>query len=225
MGCEAVRDVIPELAMGVAPGPDRAAALTHIVGCVECRERLRTTAETVDELLLLAPEIDPPAGFEAKVLNSLQNSGRRSRWPLVAAVAAVGMVVAALLGVGFTQWAGSADRQLADRYRGTLEAADGTAFLSAELTMTSGPSVGSAAGHVFAYEGSPSWVFMTVNGVPSQRYRVQIVSEDGTTRHVGVCNVRDGYESWGATVDVPPSSVERLEMRSKDGTAFVAEFT
>ena len=223
--CEEVQALIPEVAMGVAPGPERASALAHIAGCAACRAELDRTAQTVDELLLLAPAVEPPSGFEARVHESFVNAQRRTPRPLIAAIAAAGLVAAALTGVGLARWQGSDDRVVADAYQQTLDVADGKSFHAADLTMTSGPAVGSAAGHVFAYDGQPSWVFMTVDGVPSERYRVQLVSEDGEVWDIGWCRVRDGYESWGTTVDVPVTTIDRLEMSSSDGAAFSADFT
>ncbi|MGH3347408.1 MAG: zf-HC2 domain-containing protein, partial [Nocardioides sp.] len=42
--CAVVRELLPELAMGVAPGDARASALAHVAGCASCREALAETA-------------------------------------------------------------------------------------------------------------------------------------------------------------------------------------
>ena len=102
--------------------------------------------------------------------------------------------------------------------------AHGTAFRAADLTSTSGQAAGASAGHAFMYDGSPSWVFMTVSGVPSDRYQVRLVADDGAAWNIGVCRVSDGYQSWGTAVDVPLDQIDRLEMRSAGRTAFTAEF-
>ena len=70
--CQDVRDLLPELAAGVASGEQRAGALAHLTGCPECRRELQEAATLVDELMLaLAPEHEPPAGFESRVLAAL----------------------------------------------------------------------------------------------------------------------------------------------------------
>jgi hypothetical protein len=69
--CAEARDLFPELAMDVAAGDERARALRHLGGCPECRRELAATADAVDEMLLLAPEVEPPAGFERSVLARL----------------------------------------------------------------------------------------------------------------------------------------------------------
>jgi hypothetical protein len=57
-----------ELALGLLTGPDRATGLAHLAGCPSCREQVDELARVADRLLLLAPEAEPPAGFESKVL-------------------------------------------------------------------------------------------------------------------------------------------------------------
>src|SRR3954469_24391018 len=76
--CSEIRDMLPELATGAASGEVRATALAHLAGCAACRRELADTAATVDELLLLAPEREPPPGFDARVLSRL-DAGRPSR--------------------------------------------------------------------------------------------------------------------------------------------------
>src|SRR5262245_46331971 len=78
--CAATRDLLPELAAGVAAGDERARALSHLVGCPECQRMLAATAEVVDELLMLAPRREPPTGFESSVLAALSPAAPRHRW-------------------------------------------------------------------------------------------------------------------------------------------------
>jgi predicted anti-sigma-YlaC factor YlaD len=68
--CAEARELFPELAIGVAAGDERARALGHLSGCPACRGELAGAAEVVDELLLLAPEHEPPPGFESSVLGA-----------------------------------------------------------------------------------------------------------------------------------------------------------
>lgn len=212
--CAEVRELLPELAMGVAPGDQRAAALAHLAGCESCREALAETAPVIDELMLLAPSHEPPAGFESRVLSAYERP--RRRWvPLVAAAAAI-VVLAALAATLVTRSVGSEDRQLADQYRRTLAIADGSYLRAAELSA--------GAGHVFAYQGKPSWVFMTVSDAPSGRYSAELVTLDGRTIEVGWCRVRDGRGSWGTAIPVPVREIDRLDLRSPEGTTLSASF-
>lgn len=216
--CTEVRDLLPELAMGVAAGDERAAALSHVATCADCRARLEETAQLVDELLLLAPEREPPPGFEGRVLAAMASGTPRRRRSTTWLAAAAAVVLVGLAAASVTHWAGSDDRRLADQYRQTLEVADGSYLRAADLVT----EAGSTAGHVFVYQGKPSWLFMTVEGAPSGTYDVTLVTDDGRVRDIGECWVRDGRGSWGTTVAVPIGSVDRVEMRSSDGVALTS---
>ena len=205
-GCAEVRELIPELAAGVASGESRARALAHLAGCPDCRRELEEVAGVVDGLLHIAPEREPPNGFEARVLAAIQP--RRAR-PLLrsALVIAATVVLAAGVAAGVTWWRGAEDRDVADHYRGVLSVADGSYFRAAGLE-----DGGARRGHVFAYEGRPSWVFVTVEDAPSGTYHVRLVDADGRASWIGVCGVRNGTGSWGTTVNVPIRDVARLEL-------------
>ena len=156
--CEEVRELIPELAAGVASGEVRARALAHIAGCPACRRELEEVSATLDELLLLAPEREPPPGFDQRVLSGLERP-QPSRRPLRAsfALAAAAAIVAAA-GAAVVTWSrGADDRDLADEYRDALSTAHGDSFRAADIRWD-----GATYGHVFAYQGDPSWLFMTV---------------------------------------------------------------
>src|SRR4029450_1350136 len=71
MGCEQVRELASELALGIAEGEDRDAALRHLDGCSGCRQLVSELSSVGDELLQLAPAHDPPAGFESRGLAAL----------------------------------------------------------------------------------------------------------------------------------------------------------
>ncbi len=218
--CAEVRDLLPELALGVAAGDQRAAALAHIVTCADCRARLDELTALVDELLLLAPEQEPPPGFEGRVLAAMDAQAPTRRRPTVWLAAAAAVVVVALGASTVTRWADADDRRLADQYRQTLEVADGSYLRAADLITVAG----SPAGHVFAYQGSPSWLFMTVEDAPSGTYDVTVVTTDGRVHDIGSCWVRDGRGSWGTTLDVPITAVDRVEMRNGDGDVLVSSF-
>ena len=216
--CAEVRELIPELAMGVAPGDERAMALNHLTTCAECRQVLEETSEIVDELLLLAPQHEPPPGFDAKVIEAVSGE-RPRRWKVSKGLAvAAAIVLAASLGAGFTRWAGSEDRQLANQYRQTLDVANGDYLRAADLTGAQGET-----GHVFAYQGSPSWVFITVEDAPSGVHRVRYVTTSGVTHWLGVCTVRHRHGSWGTAIDIPVYALDSIEL-VHDGNRMTANF-
>jgi hypothetical protein len=204
--CREVRDLIPELAMGVASGEVRARALAHLANCADCRRELEDVTGTVDALLLLAPEREPPTGFDVRVLTALHERPSRHRLRTGLLVAAA-VVLVSTLAVGLTWSRGADDREVAGQYREVLSIADGSYLRAADLEID-----GTSSGNVFAYAGRPSWLFVTVDGAPPGTYHVRLVGTDGQSQWIGTCTVRDGSGSWGTTVDMPIRSVDRVEM-------------
>src|SRR3954464_5811031 len=79
MTCEQTRGLASEPALGIADGAERAAALEHLAGCAECRRAVAELSEVTDELLLRAPEHEPPPVFESRVLAQIQPPRARAR--------------------------------------------------------------------------------------------------------------------------------------------------
>src|SRR4051812_4839089 len=55
-----------ELAIGTLSGDERGTALEHLETCSRCRQLVDELAGVADDLLLLAPEMEPPIGFESR---------------------------------------------------------------------------------------------------------------------------------------------------------------
>ena len=55
------------LALGLG-GREEAALVVHIALCVTCAAQLEDLVAVANTLSLLAPEADPPSGFEGRVL-------------------------------------------------------------------------------------------------------------------------------------------------------------
>jgi hypothetical protein len=217
--CREVRALMPELATDVASGEVRAWALGHLAGCVECRRELADVVGTVDGLLLLAPPREPPAGFDAAVLAALERRPGRHRVRTGLLVAAA-LVLVATVATGVTWRQGADDREAAGEYRDVLSLADGSHLRAAGLT-----SEAAGSGTVFAYEGQPSWMFVTVAGAPAGTYHVRLVTADGRAHWIGTCRVQDGTGSWGTTIDASIGSIDRVEMYGDGLPTMVARFT
>lgn len=69
--CSQLRDVAPDVALGILTGEERAVALAHLEGCAACRADVASLAGVADELLLTGPEATPPEGFDRRVLARL----------------------------------------------------------------------------------------------------------------------------------------------------------
>ena len=218
--CSEVRDLIPELAAGVASGDERAQALAHLTACPACRVELEETAAVVDDVLLLGPSKEPPPGFEMSVLGRLRSPrprARRSR--LVLQFAAV-LVVAAVFGSAATMWATAGDRQLASGYERTLAVANGDYFTAREVTIGS-----REVGHLFAYEGAPSWVFMTISDAAAPgSYEMELVTRDGVERSLGECVLAVDGGSCGAEIDVGLRDVLLIRLTRPGEPNLIARF-
>ncbi len=221
--CAEVAELLAEVATGAATGADRARVLRHLAGCARCQRELEELARTADELLPLVPEREPPAGFEAAVLARLAPvpadltaaapARRRWRtWRLAVQVAAVAVVAA--LAAGLVWWHTSPDRRLAAEYREALAVGDGSYLRAAPVTAGSGAVVG----HLYAYQGRPSWIYVTVTNAPAPgRYDVRLTAEDGRQWDLGACVVARRYCGAGATIAIPVDTVSAVRLDQPGG--------
>jgi hypothetical protein len=214
--CEEIGQIAAEVALGVASGDERARALAHTASCSECRTLLAEYAALGDELLLAAPEREPPAGFETRVVDRLRARRRGGvfawlglRRPLRVALAgmAVAAVTSAVLLVALRD-----ERRDASRYRDTLAAVGGEYFDSAGLREPGGE----LAGKVVAYQGSPSWLLVSV--APSYRsgsYRCELVTRSGRRVLLRRFQLDEASGTWGQAI--PVSLRDLAEVRVFDG--------
>jgi hypothetical protein len=218
--CAEVRELFPELAAGVAAGDERARALGHLSGCPACRREFAGTAEVVDELLWLVPEHDPPAGFESSVLARLTPAAPRRRRPHPRLLWAASIVAAAVLAAGAVWWQTVDDRELATDYRHTLTVAHGHGLSAAPLLAGD-----SETGTVFAYDGSPSWIYVTFRSAPLQgRYDVRLLTTDGRRLALRPFTARPGGTAWGSTIQVPIRQIQKLEFIRSNIPIMTASF-
>ena len=203
MSCEQIRELAPEMALGIVDGEERAEARRHLSTCAECRRAVDDLAEVADELLMLAPVQEPPEGFESRVAEGfgLRQPARRRpsrlslRWlapRLGPALAAAAVTAAVLVGVYHD------DHQTAQRYRETLAQAGGRYFQADALADRNG----ARAGVAFGYEGSPSWVLVTVDAAHRDEVtRGELLTRDG--RRIPLPRLElDRNGSWGGAIPV-----------------------
>jgi Putative zinc-finger len=213
--CEDVRELAPDLALGIADGEERAAALAHLSRCGECRRLLEQLSQVADELLIVAPVEEPPPGFESRVMGALglrpEPRRRLAGWftprrlatTVGPALAAAAVTAAVLMSVYHD------DRVTADRYRETLQQADGRYFQAQPLRGASG----ARAGVAFGYEGSPSWLFLTV--YPEHRDDVrggELLTRGGETIPLRGLRLDPAQGSWGGAIPVPLHEVDAVRL-------------
>lgn len=219
--CADVQQLLPELAAGVADGDARARALAHVAHCATCRRELEDLSGVLDRLLLLAPEREPAAGFELSVLSAIAPPGRRPARRTSVLLAAAACLLVAASAAGLVWWQTADDRHLADQYRHTLAVANGRALTSASVTAAGAGSVG----HAFAYDGRPSWVFLTVASAPaSGSFRVELVRTDGRVVDIGQCQVDRGGGSWGWTLYTPVRDIAAIRLVRAGAPTMSARF-
>jgi hypothetical protein len=203
MRCDELRELAPEIALGITDGEERAEALRHLSTCAACRRAVEELSQVADELLVLAPAQEPPPGFESRVAEAIgqrPTRRRRPRWltprrlalRIAPALATAAVTAAALVAVYHD------DSQTAERYRETLDQADGQYFQAEPLT----DETGTRGGVAFAYEGSPSWVLLTVD--PRHRdavTRAELVTREGRTIPLRPLEL-DPQGSWGGAMPV-----------------------
>jgi hypothetical protein len=229
MGCDQVRDLAPELALGVAEGQERDAALRHLTGCAGCRQLVADLSTVGDELLSLVPPRDPPRGFESRVLADLGHAPARRTAQLftlrrqwVAAAAAAAVVLAAVLGGVSVYWATADERRLADSYQAVLSQGQGDFFLAAPLRGSQG-----RVGTVFAYQGNPSWAMMTAQPTIEEegRFQAEVLTRDGRYLPAGDVVLGGARQAGGVQLPVDLSEVQEIRFMGPDGQlVFVATF-
>jgi len=242
MSCREFSDVAAELALGVLTGRERAAAIAHLDQCDACRENVRQLTMTGEGLLQLLPTAEPPAGFETRVLERIglapapapapapaSAPARRAGWfgrlfhagqqrgdgpgqPRLARqvgwsrrVLAAAAVVVAVVAGGLATWGLGL---------GASSPAS-TSLASATLLSSSQQTVGK----VFLYQGSPRWLYMSVD-MPSGDGTVlcQVVSRDGHVTTVGSFRLADGHGYWGSPATGAPGQLTSARLVTTSGT-------
>jgi hypothetical protein len=191
--CDEVRELAPELALGIAAGEQRARALVHIATCTDCRTLVEELSRAADSLLLLAPPKEPPIGFEAHAVERVR--GLRPGRRLKIALAAAALVLASVGGTAAVMNSTSSrDRDLADRYLKLLEG-QGELVSGSLRTADGGP-----AGQVFVYSGPANWVFIVVDAASGTgMHDVVFIPRASAAVTVGRIRLVDGRGSWGST--------------------------
>jgi anti-sigma factor RsiW len=220
--CTAVRLAAAELALGILVGSERAAVLAHLETCAECRAEVQSFAAATDALFQLAPEADPPAGFEVRllarraeaerenqpeapaVIRSLDSRRARPRRMRALLAAAAVVLLGAGVGVGSLVSGGTSQPRLAE-------------VRTAELSWH-----GADLGDVVVTPGNPSWVFMSVQDGSYAGWVRCVVTENGRAVTVGRFLLHDGYGGWAVPLSVSPGAVSGARLELDDGTTVAA---
>lgn len=206
LSCAETRDLAPELALGVLSGAERAEVLAHIDDCGRCRTFVGELTDAADALPLLAPEAEPPAGFERNVLDILGRRRRRAvrRWVTVVAATAAAAAIVSIVVVR------------------VVEREPSSSAPTAVSDVRSVPMVGndgSRVGWAFLSDGRPAAVGVSVAyGVMSGSYDIRLERGDERPLTVGALEVTDGHGAWSGTAEVEESDATGVALVAPDGT-------
>lgn len=200
-------DRLVELALGELTGRDRADALQHLSTCRGCRERVDELVQVSEELLLAAPEAEPPLGFESVVMRKLAGGSRarrrRLRFPAIVGLACAAAIV---LVVGVV---------------GPLTSRGSSEIAEAAMITSDGQQVGSA----WRYDGDTSWVLVSVPdwavwadpaNAPKD-YELHLELDDGTAVGLGAITFRGDARSWGRTTTVDTARIRSVAIVDHTG--------
>jgi hypothetical protein len=219
LDCAGLMDVAPELAAGNLCGEDRAAAIAHLATCPSCQHEVNALATVTDRLLLMSPAIEPPVGFEQRVLAALDSAAptpvrrrpvRTRAFPKLAAMAAL---VLAIVSGGLL-----------------LDAALPNDSVNARAEMRTAD--GDVVGHAYLHHDEPTLLVVTLPGWRDEAeeysalggtYTLHVAIGEGREMTYPVASVAEPF--WSATLDVSVERVLSVSVVDDDGRVWChAEF-
>lgn len=209
IGCAELREVAPELALGAVSGDERAQAVAHLTTCPACRQLVNDLTRVADDLLLVAPEVEPPPGFESRVLARLgdEMKPRRRAWRSLAAVAAAAALVV---------FGGVVGATLVD---------DGERAQPVRTALAISASGRSTCRVVLTGE-DPTSLVVSLDGPPgtSFGYVVEAQPAKGKPVPVGEFRLNDGHGILATTVDLDADDVRSVRVFGMDGELLYEAF-
>jgi hypothetical protein len=212
-GCQDYASDLSELALGVLTGRERARALSHVDACPRCAEELEQLSHAADAVVQVAPEVEPPLGFEVRLFERMGVAGvrprtRRRRVPrwVPAALAAAAAVAALVVGLSLASTSPTPPAQ---------NAAGPARHVALADLLENGVNVG----RVVTHGGEDPWMSMMLAD-SSARGSVDcvVVTKDGVTHWVGSFTANNGYGAWLAPLHVDPKDIRTAQVVSPSGT-------
>jgi hypothetical protein len=216
VACVDVEGSLAELTLGVLPGDERATVLAHLNSCERCQAEAERLTLTADALLQLAPEVEPPVGFEVRLFerlgvepNTEVNVARRriggaldrlsNRGRGLVAAAAVTLGVALGFGGG---WVANPGTSLAS-----------PTYQNGATATASLLSDSHAVGTVSTFAGNPGWMMMTVHGEKVSGWvTCEVTLKNGKRVAVGSFRLDQGYGAWSARLPVPARDIQSAQV-------------
>jgi hypothetical protein len=216
MSCAALRDVAAELALDVLDADERAVALAHLEACPACRREVASLTDAAEELLVLAPGVEPSPGFERTVLDRLASetaaaterftpraSRRRRVRRVVMSAAALAAVVVAVFALSTRSTAPDAEPRVAEMRAGTREV--GTVALAADASVT-------LAMHDWAE------LVNSYGATLDDPYWISVAEADGSTSLYRLPEA--GAPPWRVPLDAGPDDVTTISLVDNHGAVW-----
>jgi len=211
--CEQFADNLAELALGILTGRDRVPTLAHVESCAHCADELDHLSRASDAVLDIAPEVEPPLGFEVRLLSRMRHDRVRSprhvphRWLFACAAAVVAL--AAGLSIGLSMGSSPTSSKVATQAHPTTSKPVLTASLIEDDRTVGGVSLYGGSIPVLTMQLAESSVHGTVT--------CEIVTDNGATHELGTFRVTSGYGAWATPLGVSPRNVRVALLVSPDG--------
>jgi hypothetical protein len=204
-GCNEVRELAPDLALGTLSGGERAEALLHVNGCARCQTLVAELTEVADRLPLLAPEIEPPPGFGESTVALMTAARPRRRFRFAAAIAAAA-AAAAILSVTIVR----VTDDTTSRTTAAPPPATAPALRSVEMVGANG----NLAGEVYvAGDHDATMRVELAYAVPNGSYGIRVEPAVGQSTVVGTVAVNGWHGMWSGPVKLPrgPATVSLVD--------------
>jgi hypothetical protein len=215
-------DDLVALALDDLDTDTRERTLEHLTACRSCRELYDGLAISVEEVLSVGPRVEPPTGFEARVLTGMgfdvpatpvRGPWRRPTWTMMAAAS----IAAVLVGVAGTyavtrDTGGSATTSAASGSPSARPAPPGSPAAAA-LWTRSGDSVGTVTPTFF--DGRPVYVLSIHAGKVGTNYVCRLRLEDGRQVDAADWTVRSPSATW--VIEQPASEVTEVQLVTDGG--------
>ncbi len=205
--CEPFQDDLAAMALGTLTGERREEVLEHVEVCLSCSAELTQLTTVADAVLELAPEAEPPLGFESRLARRLE-APRPKRTPTPRrrlGAFALAAIVIAVVGVGVGV--------LIENRAGTAQQPGTSRAIESSLRAD-----GRVVGNVILSSSPDVWMIMTVDkGWWTGAVTCEAILADGSIDTVGTFRLSGGYGTWGAKLTAPKSQVRAARLVARNG--------
>jgi hypothetical protein len=204
-GCNEVRELAPDLALGTLSGGERAEALLHVNGCARCQTLVAELTEVADRLPLLAPEVEPPPGFGESTVALMTGARPRRRFRFAAAIAAAA-AAAAILSITIVR----VTDDTTSRTTAAPPPATAPALRSADMIGANG----NPAGEVWVAGDRTATMRVQLSyAVPNGTYAIRVNPSGSPATVVGMVSVNGWHGMWSGPVKLPrgPATVSLID--------------